>query len=58
MTAIAGSELQQLTFQQSLRWQFLFPGLLYPEAESGLIYLSIEHVASPFFTTVFSLITT
>ena len=48
ITAIAGSELQQLPFQLSLRWKFLFPGLLYPEAESGLNHLSsIRYVASP-----------
>ncbi len=49
VTAIAGSELQQLPFQLFLLWQFLFPGLLYPEAESGLNHSSsIPHVASPF----------
>jgi hypothetical protein len=38
----------QLPFQLSLLWQFLLPGLLCPEAESGLNHLSeIVLVASP-----------
>lgn len=41
ITAIAGS-VHQLPLQKSLHQQFLFPGLLYPEAESGLVHLSFN----------------